>query len=78
VAVTGFATGLAAIVLALSVAGALPLNLGGAHRAAADRDCRMVTQWRLERQPQLEVTGRGRLHITETTVLVQRRVLRCH
>jgi hypothetical protein len=78
VAFTGFATGLAAIVLALSVSGALPLKLGGDQRAAAGRECRTVTEWHLERQPHLHVSKLGRLQITNTTVLVQRRVLRCH
>jgi hypothetical protein len=75
---TAYATGLATVVLGLSVAGALPLHLGGAHRAAADRNCTTVTRWQLQRRPVVHVTKGNQLRITDTTVLVPQRVIRCH
>jgi hypothetical protein len=78
VAASGFGAALAALLVALSVAGALPLNVGGADDAAADRDCTTTTRWTLQRRAVLEVGRNDKMHVTYRRSLVPRRVVRCH
>jgi hypothetical protein len=69
---------LAGLLALLSVAGALPLGVGGADDAAAGRDCVSVMRWQLERRPAFEVGADGRMHLQDRTRLVPRPVERCH
>jgi hypothetical protein len=78
VAVSGVGAALAAILVVLSIAGALPLTVGGADDAAADRNCVTVTRWKLERRPIMKVGPDQKMHVTSDTRLVPRRVVRCH
>jgi hypothetical protein len=78
VAAVGAAGALAAIALVLGLAGALPLHVGDAPDATADRDCRTVLEWRLERTPRLVVDRRNLMRLRYTTEMVQRRAIRCH
>lgn len=78
VAASGFGAALAALLVTLSIAGALPLTVGGADDAAADRDCATTTRWTLERQAVLKVGRDNKLHVSYQTKLVPRRVVRCH
>jgi hypothetical protein len=78
VAAAGFAGAVAAVLLMLSIAGALPLDIGGAPDATADRECRTVDEWRVERIPTLSVAPDGDLQILYTTKLVLRPAIRCH
>jgi hypothetical protein len=78
IAVSGFGAALAALLVTLSVAGALPLSVGGADNAAADRNCTTTTRWTLERRAVLEVGADKKMHLTYRSTLVPRRVLSCH
>ena len=77
-AASGFGAALAALLVTLSVAGALPLNTGGADDAAADRNCTTTTRWTLERRAVLKVGRDGKMHVGYRSTLVPRRVVRCH
>jgi hypothetical protein len=70
--------GLAGLLAVLSIAGALPLGVGGADDAAAGRDCVTVTRWTLQQRPVFRVGADGRMHLREATRLVPRQVVRCH
>jgi hypothetical protein len=78
VAASGFGAALAALLVTLNVAGALPLNAGGADDAAADRNCTTTTRWTLERRAVLKVGRDDKMHVTYRSTLVPRRVVRCH
>jgi hypothetical protein len=78
VTASGFGAALAALLVALSIAGALPLSVGGADDAAADRDCVTTTRWTLDRQAVLRVGRDHKMHLSYRTALVPRRVVRCH
>jgi hypothetical protein len=78
IAASGFGAALAALLVTLSVAGALPLSVGGADDAAADRNCTTTTRWTLERRAVLEVGAGKKMHLTYRSTLVPRRVLSCH
>jgi hypothetical protein len=78
IAASGFGAALAALLVTLSIAGALPLNVGGANDAAADRNCTTITRWTLERRAVLAVGPDKRMHVSYRKTLVPRRVVRCH
>jgi hypothetical protein len=74
----GIAAALATVALALSLAGALPLRIGGAPEATAERECRTVTEWRLERTPRLSFDRRSVPRLRYTTEMRPRFAVRCH
>jgi hypothetical protein len=74
----GLAGALATAVAGLSIAGALPLDLGRTSKAAAERECTTVTEWRLIRRPRLDIAADGRVRVTTETVLLPRQAIRCH
>jgi hypothetical protein len=71
------AVALAATVLVLGVAGALPLHLSGDEPATATDECETVLVQRTERRPVLVVTRAGELRVRYRTAQVQRPVKRC-
>jgi hypothetical protein len=76
VAGTGLVAGLAAVVVALAVAGLLPFGSSGG-RAEAGEDCTVTTVERLERHPHFVRDKRGDLHVRYRTEKVPRIVRRC-
>ena len=77
-AASGFAAALVALLITLSVAGALPLSVGGADDAEADRNCTTTTRWTVERRAVLEVGADKKMHVRDRSTLVPRRVQSCH
>jgi hypothetical protein len=78
VAASACGAAVCALLGVLSVAGALPLGLGGANDAAAGRECVTVTRWTLTQRPVFRVGTDGRMHMHEVASLVPRHVVRCH
>jgi hypothetical protein len=77
IAGVGLAAMLAAMVIALSAAGLLPISLGGGSRAQAERDCRIVMVERTERVPRFVRDSKGVLMLRYDTRVVSRPVRRC-
>jgi hypothetical protein len=69
--------GLAAVLLVLALAGALPLRLGSGRTVSADERCTTVIVRRAERQPIFMVGRAGDVHLRYRIELVDRAVRRC-
>ena len=72
----GLATALAAVAIALSLAGLLPFTSGG-RRAEADRDCKTVSVERSVRQPYFVRSRGGTVEVRYRLERVPRLVRRC-
>lgn len=68
---------LALLVLALGLAGALPLGLGAERDATATYDCRAVMVERTERLPKFVVGRDGELRVRYRQEVVRRPMMRC-
>ena len=76
VAGSGLVAGLAAIFVALAVAGLLPIGSSGEH-AEADERCTITTVERAQRRPTLVRDGDGRYQIRYRVRRMPRLVRRC-
>lgn len=69
------ATACAAV--ALSLVGVGPLAAGGSHEVGAKTRCKYVIERRRERVPAITRDANGRIRLTFSQALVERRVKRC-
>ena len=70
--------GLTLVIVALAVAGVLPMGLGRDQEASAKEDCRTIMVERTQRRPEI-VTGRdGQLEIVYRRTVVRRPMTRCN